>query len=127
MSRGKRVKIAWIVYLVLCIGMGVFQFADMRASLTSQPDPLWHVVFYLVIYPLLSVILGVICSGTKRFWAAPFAMFALAALIAAATLSLWFSLDGPALLMALPSFAGGWVGIAIGRLIAAIRREKSAW
>ena len=120
----KSVKRVWIIYLVLCIGLGIFQFIDMRVSLTPEPDPLWHVVFYFPVYPVLSVALGIFTAQMKRFWAVPFAAFALIALIAVLTLGVQTELDVSVLLAALPSFAGAWIGIAIGKLSAAIRREK---
>ena len=120
----KKIRIAWICYLVLCIGAGIFQFVDLRTALTPEPDPLWHVIFYFPVYPLLSVVLGVLTAEEKRFLVVPFGVLALIAGIALFTLGIRVELDVSVLLAALPSFAGAWIGIAIGRLLAAIRAEK---
>jgi len=67
-----------VCYVLLMLGTGVWQLADWYFG---NGDPLWHLVFYFVVMPVLSFVLGALAGDGQNVWLIPFGSACMSALI----------------------------------------------
>ena len=67
-----------VCYVLLMLGTGVWQLADWYFG---KEDPLWHLVFYFVVMPVLSFLLGILAGDERNAWRIPLGSACLSALI----------------------------------------------
>lgn len=101
-------------YAALMLGTGVWQLLDWRYG---SEDPIWHLLFYIFIMPLLSGAFGIALGGGRKAWLFPFLSGGLAAFVYASMANggLRFDLAG-ALELCVPSFIAACAGVALRRL-----------
>ena len=110
-----------VCYVLLMLGIGVWQLADWDFG---KEDPLWHLVFYFVVMPVLSFLLGVLAGDERNAWRIPFGSAYLSALIYIFMANGGLSFDTGALQLCFPSFIGALAGVIVCRVRMWWRRSK---
>ncbi len=102
-----------VCYVLLMLGTGVWQLADWYFG---NGDPLWHLVFYFVVMPVLSFVLGALAGDGQNVWLIPFGSACMSALIYIFMANGGFSFDTGALQVCVPSFFGALAGVIVCRV-----------
>ena len=110
-----------LYYVLLMLGTGVWQLADWYFG---KEDPLWHLLFYFVVMPLLSFVLGVLAGDGEKAWRLPFGTALLTALIYVFMANGGFSFDAGALQLCVPSFFATTAGVLICRAMLWLSRKN---
>lgn len=106
---------ATAIYAALMLGTGVWQLLDWHFG---AEDPIWHLLFYLLIMPFLSFGYGFFAGDRYKPWILPLTAGFLSAFVYAFMSNGGLSLDiVGALELCVPSAISAFVGVSIRRLL----------
>lgn len=121
MSRILKYKFT-LSYVLLVLLVGLWSILDWKYGCE---DPLWHLVFYIIIIPILSFIYGVIALKEIKLWLIPFIVFTSITIIwlVFENGGLTFDIEGLHI-VSIPSIVASIVGIIFRKIYIYIK-EKS--
>lgn len=111
-----------ILYILSVHLVGIWSIVDWNFG---TEDPLWHLVFYIIIIPILSFIFGVIVTKEIKVWLIPFIVF-----ISITIIWLVFENGGLALnieglhIASIPSIVTSILGIIVNKIYNYFRKVK---
>ena len=109
-------------YILIIICIGIWQLLDWYFGLE---DPIWHLLFYIWIIPILSLVFGIFVSNYKKCFLMPFIAYITNIIVYIIFANGGLSFDIEALYLSIIPFFAMIVGIIIRKVLLLIENKLS--
>ena len=109
------------IYTFIIIGLGFWQLIDWYFI---SEDPIWHIMFYILIIPLISLLYGIFIGDEKRCFIMPFVAYVINLLVSIFMANGGYSFEIESLSLCLIPFIFMTIGIIIRKIPLFFSKKK---
>lgn len=109
------------IYTFIIIGLGFWQLIDWYFI---SEDPIWHIMFYILIIPVISFLYGICIGNEKNCFIMPFIAYIINLFVYIFMANGGFSFEKESLYLSVVPLISMAVGIIIRKMILFFSRKK---